>query len=317
MHSVSVTHQTATMHGQKNKCTKSHCIRSHSVPPKKKIFSPNNNYMTIQFSFNWGFYSTQGLLFKFNYPQWLQKGQNVCLYSLHLFQLSLFSVYTMPWLLKENTIDVIMLLLFTYRGKKTNNNRSIHKPSPSVSALKLKFIRGHFPSTQHSAVWRGQKEKKCNSTVKRKWYRHERKDWRPRGARLRSEGPGCVMWRCTVCWSRPKISLSTNAEQHKAAPMREELLEELWASNNSSKNNGLQPSDMSIKADPGLLTTPCLPVQKRHRTHASISFCYPWPNLNPKRPPLFFPTRSPKIEATAAKEGCLCSGDHQWKCLGT
>lgn len=101
---------------------------------------------------------------------------------------------------------------------------------------------------------------------------------------------------------------STNAVQHKAAPMREELLEELCAANNSSRNNGLQPGDMSIKADPGLLTTPCLPVQKRRRTCASIWLCYPWPNLNPKRPPLFFPLGAQKIEATAAKESRLCSG---------
>lgn len=33
--------------------------------------------------------------------------------------------------------------------------------------------------------------------------------------------------------------------------MREELLEELGAPNNSSRDNGLQPEDMSIKADPG------------------------------------------------------------------
>lgn len=47
------------------------------------------------------------------------KGLNVCLYSLHLFQLSLFCIYTTPGLLKENIIDVITLLLFTYgEGKK-------------------------------------------------------------------------------------------------------------------------------------------------------------------------------------------------------
>lgn len=110
---------------------------------------------------------------------------------------------------------------------------------------------------------------------------------------------------------------STNAAQYKAVSMREELLEELCAPNNSRRNNGLQPGVMSIKADPGLLTTPCLPVQRRRRTCTSFSLCYPWPNLNPKRPPLFFPLGAQKIEATAAKESWLCGPDHQWKCLGT
>lgn len=94
---------------------------------------------------------------------------------------------------------------------------------------------------------------------------------------------------------------STNAAQHKAAPMREELLEELGSANNSTRNNGLQPGDMSIKADPGLLTTPCLPVQKRRRTCASISLCYPWPIRNPKRPPLFFPLGAQKSKRQLLK----------------
>lgn len=78
---------------------------------------------------------------------------------------------------------------------------------------KLKFIRGHFPSTQHSGLWRGQKNPKKNQATESSVPNCEKKvleTWKERlrteRSRLRSEGPGCVMWHCTVCWSRPKIS---------------------------------------------------------------------------------------------------------------